>query len=276
MTGSTDLRELISGLAPQLREGVHVFASVPRGTRLQVEPVATFEEDEGRTLVLREDDAVAAGITGEYRCAWITLTVSSSLAAVGLLARVTGALAAHGISVNPVSGFHHDHLFVPYELAADAMRVLEQLRSGNGSRRTVVGDYELDDDPARVDRDVVWRFLSTEAYWARWRTRADVETQIDRAWRVVGAYRRDTGEMVAFARAVADGVSFAYLADVFVVPGARGTGIGVAVAAAMVEDEVGKRMRWVLFTGDAHTLYARFGFVAPDDTCMVRDIPTAG
>ncbi|WP_308190379.1 ACT domain-containing protein [Pseudonocardia sp. TRM90224] len=276
MTGSTDLRELLSGLDPQLREGVHVFATVPRGTRLDVEPVAVFEEDEGRTLVLREDDAAAAGITGEYRCAWITLKVHSSLAAVGLLARVTGALAAQGISVNPISGFHHDHLFVPHERAADAMRVLDGLRNGGAHRRAVVGEYELDDDPARVDRDVVWRFLSTEAYWARWRTRADVETQIDRAWRIVAAYRRDTGEMVAFARAVADGVSFAYLADVFVVPEARGTGVGVAVTAAMVDDEVGKRMRWVLFTGDAHTLYAKFGFAAPDDTCMVRDIPTAG
>ena len=124
-----------------------------------------------------------------------------------------------------------------------------------------VGDYELDDDPARVDRDVVWRFLSTEAYWSGWRTRTDVETQLDRAWRVVGAYQRSTGEMVGFARAVSDGVSFGYLADVFVLDGARGAGLGVALVAAITDDP---RVRWVLFTDDAHGLYERFGFAAPD------------
>ena len=77
----------------------------------------------------------------------------------------------------------------------------------------------------RVDRDVVWEYLSTEAYWGRSRVRADVEAQLRSAWRVVGAYRRDTGAMVGFARAVGDGVSFAYLADVFVLPTARGAGL---------------------------------------------------
>ena len=62
-------------------------------------------------------------------------------------------------------------------------------------------DYELDADPARIQRDVVWAWLSTEAYWGRQRTRADVDTQLDGAWRVVGAYSRDTGEQVGFARA---------------------------------------------------------------------------
>ena len=54
-------------------------------------------------------------------------------------------------------------------------------------------DYELDDDPARIPRDAVWAWLSTEAYWGRWRTRADIEAQLDSAWRVVGAYRAGTG-----------------------------------------------------------------------------------
>lgn len=87
-------------------------------------------------------------------------------------------------------------------------------------------DYELDADPARIQRDVVWAWLSTEAYWGRQRTRADVDTQLDGAWRVVGAYRRDTGEQVGFARAVSDGVTFAYLADVFVLDAHRGNDLG--------------------------------------------------
>ena len=85
-------------------------------------------------------------------------------------------------------------------------------------------DYDLDDDPRRIQRDAVWQWLSTEAYWGRWRTRADIEAQLDSAWRVVGAYRAGTDELVGFARAASDGVGFAYLADVFVAgraPGAR-------------------------------------------------------
>jgi GNAT superfamily N-acetyltransferase len=137
-----------------------------------------------------------------------------------------------------------------------------------------VGRFELDDDPARVDRDAVWRFLSTEAYWGRERRRADVEAQIDRAWRVVGAYDGG-GATVGFARAVSDGVTFAYLADVYIDATARGAGLGTALVRTMVEDGPGRGFRWVLFTQDAHGLYARFGFAAPDATAMVRPAPPA-
>ena len=130
--------------------------------------------------------------------------------------------------------------------------------------------YELDDSPGRVDRDAVWAFLSTEAYWGRWRSRADVEAQLDSAWRVVGAYERATGALVGFARAVSDGVAFAYLADVYVLPEARGSGLGDALVRAMVEEGPGRRFRWMLHTGDAHGLYARLGFAAPDSTVMER------
>lgn len=125
---------------------------------------------------------------------------------------------------------------------------------------------EIDTDPARVDRDAVWAYLSTEAYWGRGRTRRDVDAQIDAAWRVAGAYR--DGALVGFARAVSDGVAFAYLADVFVLAPARGAGTGTALVRAMLAGT--ERFRWTLFTADAHGLYARFGFVAPDATALVR------
>lgn len=129
--------------------------------------------------------------------------------------------------------------------------------------------YQLDDDPARVDPDALWAFLSTEAYWARWRDRAAVEAQLAAAWRVVGAYRPD-GAMVGFARAISDGVAFAYLADVYVLPAARGGGLGTELVRVMVEAGPGADFRWALHTADAHGLYARFGFAPPDHTYLER------
>ncbi|MET0673158.1 MAG: GNAT family N-acetyltransferase [Microbacterium pygmaeum] len=131
-------------------------------------------------------------------------------------------------------------------------------------------DYELDDSPARLQRDVIWGWLSTDAYWGRWRSRADIDAQIDSSWRIVGAYRSDTGEQVGFARATSDGVGFAYLADVFVLDAHRGHSLGKRLMSLMIDDGPGRGFRWVLFTADAHGLYEQFGFAAPDQTAMVR------
>lgn len=133
-----------------------------------------------------------------------------------------------------------------------------------------VDDYDLDDDPARIPRDTVWAWLSAEAYWGRWRTRGDIEAQLDSAWRVVGAYRAGTDDLIGFARAASDGVAFAYLADVFVVDRHRGRGLGKRLLQTMIEEGPGRDFRWVLFTADAHGLYEQFGFAAPDATAMVR------
>ncbi|WP_315094520.1 GNAT family N-acetyltransferase [uncultured Cellulomonas sp.] len=130
--------------------------------------------------------------------------------------------------------------------------------------------YELSDAVDRLDREAIWRFLSTEAYWGRWRSRDEVEQQVAGAWRVVGAYVASTGELVGFARAVSDGVGFAYLADVFVDAAHRGAGLGHRIVTTMIDDGPGADFRWVLFTGDAHGLYERHGFRAPDSTAMVR------
>ena len=129
--------------------------------------------------------------------------------------------------------------------------------------------YEVSDDAARVDVDAAWAFLSTEAYWARWRTREDVERQVAGAWRVVGCYAAD-GAMVGFCRAFSDGVAIAYLADVYVLPAHRGAGLGRRMVQVMVEDGPGRDFRWLLHTADAHGLYASFGFAPPDGTLMER------
>ena len=130
--------------------------------------------------------------------------------------------------------------------------------------------YELDDDPGRIDRDAVWQFLSTEAYWGRTRSRADFEAQLASAWRVVGAYETATGRQVGFARAFSDGVTAAYLSDVFIVPDARGGGLGKELVATMIDRGPGAGFRWGLHTSDAHELYRKFGFAEPDSRYMER------
>ena len=132
------------------------------------------------------------------------------------------------------------------------------------------GAYELDDEANRVDRDSVWEFLSTQAYWSRFRTRADFEKQLASAWRVVGAYETATGRQAGFARAVSDGVAFAYLADVFVMPEARGMGLGKELVATMIDRGPGAGFRWTLHTADAHGLYRKYGFADPDETYLER------
>jgi GNAT superfamily N-acetyltransferase len=125
--------------------------------------------------------------------------------------------------------------------------------------------YEIDSDPGRVDLDVIWGFLSTDAYWGQWRAREIVEQQVRGAWRVVGAYERSSGKMVAFCRAVSDGCSVAYLADVFVLPEHRGHQLGVRTVRHMVEEGPGAKFLWMLHTRDAGGLYAKFGFAPRTD-----------
>src|SRR5215471_4867949 len=136
--------------------------------------------------------------------------------------------------------------------------------------RHAVGSFELDDDPGRVDRDAVWAFLSQEAYWGRGRSRADLEHELDSAWRVVGAYQPGSGRMAGFARAVSDGVAYAYLADVFVVADVRGQGLGTALVETMIDRGPGAGFRWCLHTSDAHGLYQKFGFTHPDQSYLER------
>jgi ribosomal protein S18 acetylase RimI-like enzyme len=135
-------------------------------------------------------------------------------------------------------------------------------------RRELPGGLELDDDPRRVDVYEVHRFLSTEAYWALGRRHETVERLVREASRVVGVYAGE--RQVGFARAVTDGVSFVYLADVYVVPELRGRGIGGELVREMVENGPYADRKWLLHTADAHGLYRRFGFGPPSERVMER------
>ncbi|MCB0877519.1 MAG: GNAT family N-acetyltransferase [Thermoleophilia bacterium] len=129
--------------------------------------------------------------------------------------------------------------------------------------------YELDDDPVRVNVDVVHDYLSGESYWARGRSRAVTDQLVGSATRVVGLYAAD-GALVGFARAVSDHHSFAYLADVFVLEPHRGRGLGVELVREMVEGASFSWVRWMLGTLDAHDVYRKVGFGEPSDRIMER------
>ena len=131
-------------------------------------------------------------------------------------------------------------------------------------------DLEISTDPARIDVDVVYGFLST-SYWAETRPREVVERSIANSI-PFGAYT--AGRQVAFARVVTDRAVFAYVADVFVVPGFRGLGISKALMRAILSHpELATVTMILLRTRDAHGLYAQFGFeplANPDETMALR------
>ena len=129
MPGETDLKTLIASMRPRLQPDHFVFVSLPHGESVPatIDPVMVFREDEGRTLVVEHQAAARAGLTGTYLCRMITLDVHSSLEAVGFLAAITTRLAAVGMPVNPVSAYHHDHLFVPADREEEAMAILEAM-----------------------------------------------------------------------------------------------------------------------------------------------------
>ena len=129
-SGETDLDILLRSMQPVLHPDEYVFCTLPPGQPLPplLAPVATFREAEGLTCIVLTTEAAWAGLVGVYPCRWVTLTVHSSLEAVGFQARITAHLAAQGISVNPVSGYYHDHLFVPAGRVEDVLRLLDELR----------------------------------------------------------------------------------------------------------------------------------------------------
>jgi hypothetical protein len=123
VAGVTDLDELLLTLRPEVRDGEYVIVV----SEADLPAEATIRETEGTTLVLRREHADAAGIPYDFVAAWITLTVHSDLAAVGLTAAFSTALADAGISCNVLAGYHHDHLLVPVARRDDALEVLAAL-----------------------------------------------------------------------------------------------------------------------------------------------------
>jgi hypothetical protein len=116
-------------MEPSLSDEEYVFVSMDESLieELNIDPLLAFKEEEGVTLIL--DKTTADSHSLEYLSTWslITLSIHSDLEAIGFIARVSSELAKEGISVNVVSAFYHDHLFVPYDEGHEALEILQAL-----------------------------------------------------------------------------------------------------------------------------------------------------
>jgi len=135
-------------------------------------------------------------------------------------------------------------------------------------KRDLGDGFELDDDRDRIDVAAAHRFLSEQAYWARGRELAVQELLVREAARVVGLYHE--GRLVGFCRAARCSPNLFYLADVYVLDGYRGRGLGLELVREMLECGPLVGAKWMLHTEDAHELYRRFGFEEPGYKLLER------
>ncbi|CAL2061298.1 MULTISPECIES: GNAT family N-acetyltransferase [Streptomyces] len=135
----------------------------------------------------------------------------------------------------------------------------------DASRLRLPDGYEFSTDTARVDVDLVHRWLSTDAYWASGRTREKHEEAMASSINF-GVYDTASGAQVAYARGVTDRALFAWLADVYVDRSVRGKGVGTAFVAGVRDHLASFGVRRILLaTADAHGVYERLGFTPLED-----------
>ncbi len=130
MTGERDLGILLKSMSPEILDGEFVFCSFQNssyGDYAELRPFAAIRESEGLTLIIPKSIADEQNLKYEVVLKGITLTIHSSLDAVGLTAAFSNKLAEHGISANVIAGYYHDHIFVQSELAEKAIEALKQL-----------------------------------------------------------------------------------------------------------------------------------------------------
>lgn len=130
MAGENNLEVLLKNASPELNPGRYVFCTLADpSAEIKDAAIVIIREAEGVTLVLTEDLACKYALRYDYVASWITLKIHSSLAAVGLTAAFSRALANKGISCNVVAGYYHDHIFVAYEDTTSALAALSSLSS---------------------------------------------------------------------------------------------------------------------------------------------------
>ncbi|CAG1977127.1 unnamed protein product [Fusarium graminearum] len=131
--GELSLSKLLSTLTTTLQPTVYVFTTFTDLSTLPPlsETQMLFKESEGVTAIVSEEYAESHNIEYFFPCKMISLDVTSSLEAVGFMAVIATKLAAKGIGCNPVSGFYHDHIFVPLGREDESVEVLAQIAAEN-------------------------------------------------------------------------------------------------------------------------------------------------
>jgi hypothetical protein len=130
MSGIIELNDLLKNMRPELSDDEYVFCTIESAKLdaiMHLNPICTFMEEEGLTVILNQACALKADLKFNEVFKKITLQVHSSLEAVGLTAAVSSALANNGISANVIAAYYHDHIFVPIEKADKALNVLKSL-----------------------------------------------------------------------------------------------------------------------------------------------------
>ncbi|MDC8103425.1 ACT domain-containing protein [Chryseobacterium sp. B21-037] len=133
MSGETDLKILLQHMEPVLNSGEYVFCKVGHLHEIpDIEKlVFFFREKEAITVVLEKPVAEKWNLEYNYVSSWITLSIHSSLEAVGLTAAFANALKHEGISCNVVAAYFHDHIFVAKDDTEKAMEALKAMKVGN-------------------------------------------------------------------------------------------------------------------------------------------------
>jgi hypothetical protein len=128
MSGEKDLEKLLKSLKPKHNPGEYVFCEIKNLENINLDEITMlFREKEGITLILEKETAEKLNLKYSFIVSWITLTIHSSLEAIGLTAAFSKALADTGISCNVVAAFYHDHIFVEQKDTEKAMQILNQL-----------------------------------------------------------------------------------------------------------------------------------------------------
>lgn len=127
MSGEKDLSTLLKSMKPKLNDGDYVFCNVQDASSIDLlEVLMVFNEHEAITVVLKKEIADKLNLNYTYIASWITLTVHSSLEAVGFTAAFSKALSDANISTNLIAAFFHDHLFVDKKDGQKAMEILNK------------------------------------------------------------------------------------------------------------------------------------------------------
>lgn len=125
MSGEKDLQTLLKSMKPKLNDGEFVFCRIEESNTIDLNEIEMFfREEEAITVILKKEKAAKLNIECAVVMSWITLSVHSSLEAIGLTSAFSKALSDHEISCNVVAAFYHDHIFVNKRDAEKAMQIL--------------------------------------------------------------------------------------------------------------------------------------------------------